>query len=316
MTAVKLSEGQLREQAIDWLLKLRDAPDDAQLNVDFNVWISSDTRHAEIYERVRCLMGDASRLLSSDPAFIQKASAQKRGLSTATSVSLSVCLAIATGAFFMLDVPLRLQADAISGTGERQTLNLPDGSELMLNADSAVSLAFGPSERRVIVLKGEVFATVAADKARPFVVEANGGTTTALGTAFDVEMAKAGTNVTVLEHSVRVDTADAISIRIEENQKVSYDAEGAISAVETVDPLSIAAWRQGRLVFENRPLSSVIAELERYIPGRIVIAGASVGDRRITGSFDLSNPQAVLRDLTVAFDVRLTRVGSYLTVLY
>lgn len=308
--------GFLREQAIDWLLKLRDTPDDEQLNADFDVWVSCDPRHAEVYERVRCLMGDASRLLSSDPAFIQKASAQKRAVSTATAATLSVCIAIATGAFFMLDVPLRLQADAISATGQRQTLNLPDGSELMLNADTAVSLVFGPSERRVVVLKGEVFATVAADKARPFVVEANGGTTTALGTAFDVEMARGGTNVTVLEHSVRVDTGDATSIRIEENQKVSYDAEGAISAVETVDPLSIAAWRQGRLVFENRPLSSVIAELERYIPGRILIAGASVGDRRITGSFDLSNPEAVLHDLTVAFDVRVTRVGSYLTVLY
>jgi len=317
MTADEPTVGKRREQAIDWLLKLRDAPDDMKLNADFEAWVASDPRHAEVYARVRCLMGDASRLLSSDPAFIKKASTRKSGSSTGRSLALSLCLALVTGAFFALDVPLRLKADAISGTAERQTLNLPDGSELILNADTAVSFKFSSSERRIVVLKGEVFATVAADKTRPFVVEANGGTTTALGTAFDVEMLKNGTNVTVLEHSVRVDVGDANrSIRIEENQKVAYDAEGSIGSIETVDPLSIAAWRQGRLVFENRQLSSVVAELERYLPGRIVIAGAKIGERRISGSFDLADPQAVLRDLTVAFDVGVMRVGPYLTILH
>lgn len=317
MTVGEQTLGKLREQAIDWLLKLRDAPDDMKLNADFEAWLTSDQRHAEVYERVRCLMGDASHLLSSDPAFIHTASTRKSGSSTGRSVALSLCLALVTGTFFALEVPLRLKADAISGTAERQTLNLPDGSELILNADTAVSFKFSSSERRVVVLKGEVFATVAADKTRPFVVEANGGTTTALGTAFDVEMSKNGTNVTVLEHSVQVEAGDANrSIRIKENQKVAYDAEGSIGSIETVDPLSIAAWRQGRLVFENRPLSSVVAELERYLPGRIVIAGANIGERRITGSFDLADPQAVLRDLTVAFDVGVTRLGPYLTVLH
>lgn len=317
MTTGDLTVSQLREQAIDWLLKLKDSPDDAQLNEDFDVWLSRDPRHAEIFERVRCLMGDASRLLSSDPAFVQKASADKRRASAARPVALSICLALATGAFFTFDVPMRLRADAMSGTAELQTLKLPDGSELMLNADTAVSFRFSSTERRIVVLKGEVFATVAPDKTRPFVVEANGGTTTALGTAFDVEMVKTGTSVTVLEHSVRVDAGNAsASIRIEENQKVSYDGDGSIGAVETVDPLSIAAWRQGRLVFEDKPLSAVIAELERYIPGRIVIASAAVADRRITGSFDLADPHAVLRDLTIAFDVDVTRMGPYLTVLH
>jgi transmembrane sensor len=317
MTADEPNIGKLREQAIDWLLKLHDAPDDMKLNADFEAWVASNPRHAEVYELVRCLMGDASRLLSSDPAFVHTASTRKSGSSTGRSVALSLCLAMMTGAFFALDMPLRLKADAISGTAERQTLNLPDGSELILNADTAVSFKFSSSERRVVVLKGEVFATVAADKMRPFVVEANGGTTTALGTAFDVEMSKNGTNVTVLEHSVQVEAGDANrSIRIKENQKVAYDAGGSIGSIETVDPLSIAAWRQGRLVFENRPLSSVVAELERYLPGRIVIAGAKIGERRITGSFDLADPQAVLRDLTVAFDVGVTRLGPYLTMLH
>jgi len=306
----------LREEAVDWFLQRRERPDDSALAADFDAWLTRDERHAKAYERVRCLMGDAGALLAADQAFLLKAT-RKRGNAKGKAAAAAIAGVSLLSGFYLTDMPMRLRADHMSGTAERQIVTTPDGSTITLNANSAIALRFSAKERRLLLLRGEIFVEVAPDAARPFSVEAAGGTTTALGTAFDIDMRNEATSVTVLEHSVSVETGQqGQNGRLNENQRVDYSSDGLLGSIETVDPSSIAAWRNGRFVFEDRPLSEVVETFERYLPGRIVVTRESLRRKRLSGNFDLSDPGAALADLAAALEIGVVRAGPYLTVLY
>jgi transmembrane sensor len=312
---VTARDRRMREQAVDWLVRLTGDPDDEALQLAFERWRAEDPAHAEIFARAQRAIGDASLLIRREPEFAQRA-VKRTGSRRKTATALAAIVSVGAGIFVALDGALWMQADVIAGKGERPILTLEDGSTLQLNAQSAVAYQFTSAERRIVLLRGEAFVQVAADSQRPFVVKAGGGTTTALGTAFDVNLTDDGTSVTVLEHAVSVATDAAMPPRrVAVNEQVSYDHDGRLGFVTPVDPFVAAAWRQGRLVFEERTIASVVEEIGRYVPGKILIADASVGARRVSGSFDLSDPVGALQGLAEAFDVKVTRIGPYVTIL-
>ncbi|MFO6380697.1 FecR family protein, partial [Pseudomonas aeruginosa] len=78
-------------------------------------------------------------------------------------------------------------ADHATGKGEVRILRLVDGSEVELDAQSAIDVAYDSRERRVRLLEGSAIfraAPRAGRETRPFVVESAGGSTRALGTRF------------------------------------------------------------------------------------------------------------------------------------
>jgi transmembrane sensor len=65
------------------------------------------------------------------------------------------------------------------------------------------------------------------------------------------------------------------------------------------------AWVQGRLIFDNCPLSEVLAELRRYYPGWIVNANTTLDQVAVTGNYRLDNPVDVVRSLAQITSARL-----------
>jgi len=315
MADVRKNEKKLRAQAVDWMLRLQEDPEDAALQERFQQWLNEDPARAVIYQRACRTMGDASHLLSSDLDFARNAA--HKPLARRRNVVAGLLLVLGSSlAFFLADGPMRLQADAMTGTGQPQSVTLADGSTVELNAESAIAIHLSPSERRITLLRGEAFFQVAADATRPFVVEAGRGTTTALGTAFDINLTQQGTKVVVTEHAVTVASEDGgRAHRLQEGEQISYDPDGRLQAAETVDIDTATAWRQGRIVFDNSSLSSVVEQIDRYIPGRIVIAQSDLADRGISGSLDLSRPEEALDAFANAIGIRITRLGPYLTIL-
>ncbi|MFX9169461.1 FecR domain-containing protein, partial [Acinetobacter baumannii] len=79
-------------------------------------------------------------------------------------------LALAAGLAGLSLTPLatRLRADHATGVGERRDLALADGSHVLLNTDSALSVDYTADRRGVALQRGEAFFAVARDPARPF----------------------------------------------------------------------------------------------------------------------------------------------------
>src|SRR5690606_33638330 len=92
--------------------------------------------------------------------------------------------------------------------GERRTETLPDGTEVVLNTDSALEMRYSKGRRYIEVKQGEAQFEVAHDASRPFVVSIGEDTVTALGTRFQVRREQGSAIVTLLEGSVEVVHSD------------------------------------------------------------------------------------------------------------
>jgi ferric-dicitrate binding protein FerR (iron transport regulator) len=111
---------------------------------------------------------------------------------------------------------------------------------------------------------------VASDPARPFVVEAAGGTTTALGTSFDIAINPGGAQISVTEHEVAIAAAGGTAI-VAEGQQLSYGPDLPTLVAHSADVEDEAAWRRGYLIFHDKPLGDVLAAIERHFHGRVLV---------------------------------------------
>ncbi|TCM38741.1 FecR family protein [Novosphingobium sp. ST904] len=236
---------------------------------------------------------------------VHKASGWARGL-----VAASVLLLIATQS---ADIALRLRADAITNTGERRSFALPDGSIALLNTDSAVAVDFADG-RHIRLLRGEAAFTVAPDPARPFVVEAGGGTVTALGTRFLVRLDGDETRVAVTEHSVRIDL-NAVSRLVREGEEAGYGRD-RISPLAGQSVHDTDGWTRGVIRVVNRPLADVVREIGRYRSGYILVLGDGLSQRRVNGVFRLDDPDRSIDAIGRSLGIRSTRIGGMVTILH
>ncbi|MFB9949061.1 FecR domain-containing protein [Rhizobium puerariae] len=307
---------EFQEQAVDWAIRLHDGGlSEAEL-VDLDRWLQHCPSHPQALDEARRILGETGAALARDPDFTRKL-IRRKSAGGNPLIPILLLAALGGGLFLWFDGPVWLRADVMSAANEMPVVTLPDGSRAFLNGESALAEHFTAADRRVVLLKGEAYFEVARDPERPFVVEAGAGTVRVTGTAFDINLVEGGTEVVVTEHNVLV-TGDASerSARLEAGQRLSYDAGGKLGQVETVTPGMEVPWRSGRLAFENRPLSTVVQEIFRHVPGKVVIARKSVADRRVSGSFDLSDPQEALSSFAQIFGLRIARAGNLMTVIY
>jgi transmembrane sensor len=206
-------------------------------------------------------------------------------------------------------------ADYRTRIGEQRMLQLSDGSTLVLNTASAVSIDFTAARRTVILHEGEVYFKVAEDADRPFEVRTENGRVRALGTAFDVKQQVEGMTVTVYEHAVRIAFSQGKTIeRLQKGERI-FSHEGRAAPIETVNLKEARAWREHRLIFKDVPLQQVIAELDRYRPGKIMILNESLGRHRVTGIFDPREPETALAVIENSLHLTGYRLPANLVLL-
>ena len=137
---------------------------------------------------------------------------------------------------------------------------------------------------------------------------------TALGTRFVVHEWAGTVTVAVQESAVTVRAPDRSEAIVGAGQNVSYDQQG-LGAVQLADVESETAWRRGKLIFEDRPLAQVLADVGRYRSGMIRVTDRDLLDLRVSGIFDVSNPDGVLDVIRRTLPVRTVELTRYLVLL-
>lgn len=270
----------------------------------FRAWLRRDPAHPLAFQQVEQFWSGLSQL--------PEARRRKRGLTRRRLVKGVAVLALAGGAFGAYR--FHPFADYRTGTGERRTIALSDGSRIELAASTAVSADLDGATRLVTLHSGEAYFDVASDAARPFAVETGRGRVTALGTAFAIADESQRTVVTVTEHAVRVEAA-ARSLRIDAGLQTEFDA-ASIDSPKPFDVNQALAWREGRLVFVNARLDRVIRELNRWRTGRLVIMNAALAAQFVTLIVNLEDIESALRQLQDALPLAQTNVTPLLTLLH
>lgn len=302
-------------EAVRWVSEQESGLLDAAGAARLDAWLEVP-RNAQAFARARALWSDMGEAVTRpDPAGALPAAQPAQRVRRATTASngrrwtalaatgLAATIALAA---IGLDLPTRLQADAFTQPGEQRVLTLDDGSTIQLNTDSAVDVAYEPGRRTVRLLRGEAAFSVAPDAGRPFIVEAGGGSITALGTRFLVRRRGSATQVSVTEHAVRASSQSG-SVVVNENHTSTFEPH-QIPTTPTASLIGIDAWTDGWLVFEDQPLSLVVAEIARYSSSPMSVVGRSVRNRRVSGAFRIDQPGQTVARLEQTLGVRATRL--------
>lgn len=195
--------------------------------------------------------------------------------------------------------------------GEQRSLMLADGSQVDLNARSQIRVRLEADARYVDLVRGQAFFKVAKDSNRPFIVSAADARIRAVGTAFDVNRARSGTTVTVLEGRVAVLShakSDSGSADVQPSDSPPpAPKELLLSAGEQVrlspavvwvpQPANVAAttaWTQRKLVFDGTPLQDVIEEFNRYNSRQLVIDDRPLDQFLVSGYYATPDPASLL----------------------
>jgi transmembrane sensor len=215
----------------------------------------------------------------------------------------------------------RIYADAVTGVGEVRTVQLPDGSSATLNTNSAICVRYTKDRRAVELLSGEADFNVVADATRPFVVEAGGGSTRALGTEFAVRRSADDVSVTAVEHSIVVNYTAREGLgghvaTLRPGEHVHYSYRAGMGEVLPADTGKIRAWMHGRLIFEDEPLGNVVAELNRYHQLVIFVTDSRLNSLKINGVFRTNDPVGAVDALERSIGVHSIRVTDYVILIH
>jgi transmembrane sensor len=194
---------------------------------------------------------------------------------------------------------------------------LSDGSKVELAPRSSIEVSYTDKVRELSLSSGEGYFSVAPNKERPFVVKVGSLNVRAVGTEFNVRRAEGRVVVTVTKGTVDVypGAAQQISaditrpgpggVRVSEGNEVTWATDTKAPMVAAIDTKHAATWRQGRLEYIQEPLSSVIADVNRYSTRQIVIGDKEVGQMSFTGTVLTDETGEWLRSLPSVFPVKI-----------
>lgn len=302
------------EQARVWFVRLRDEAASETDRRAFAAWLESSLLHRRAWQEIERLW---QRMDAVVPALRRQEAASVRAMPSRRAwmkQAAAAALVAGAGGAWLAASPA-VFADHRTAVGERRTIALADGSQVELGAGSALSVALGPAGRQLTLHHGQAFFQVAPDAARPFEVTAGNGRIRALGTAFDIRMAADTVHVAVTEHAVAVSAGPGGEVRLGEGEGLQYGPQGIAAAPLAVDIASVSAWRRDRLFFQDAPLGEVVADLDRYRRGRILILDDALSALPVTGLFLAAEADAALQTIEATLPVRLARLPGGLVVI-
>lgn len=343
MTASSQERKQAAREAARWLVVLEEDPDDAAIRDAFEAWRSASPVNAaawantsDIYDLMAQTppahqahwaphvagpeRSEPTRPVPRGPSHRPTADAMAGRRRPPRRVVLGIAAAAMAACLAVVMVPaalLRLEADVVTPTAELRTLDLPDGSTVRLGPDSALAVDFDGQERRVRLLKGEAFFEVTPDPHHPFRVATRAMTTTVLGTAFDVRLTEDGAAIAVRHGEVGVAYPAAqppVSERLTAGDWLRVGWSGGLRR-GTTPPDEVGAWMEGQIVARDRSLDSVIDDLRRSYAGVIVLTDGTLGDRRVSGVYNVADPEAALTAMAGAHGGTVHRISPWVLVV-
>ncbi|QBF26142.1 DUF4880 domain-containing protein [Pseudomonas tructae] len=275
------------DDALDWQVLLHSGNASASDKARYQRWCALSPAHAQAASEAEALWADLGQTRAAAEVVAPAPRRRRWGAALAASLVLAV-----VGYGGLQQAPALL-ADYHTGVGQQQRITLTDGSQVTLNSGSALSVDFSSGERRVLLKAGEALFEPAADP-RPFVVDAGAEPVQGSAAVFSVRRDGGGNRVVVAQGQARV---------------------GGRVLETSPDARAQTAWQRGKLIFNAKPLREVLAELERYQHGRIVLSDQQLAALQVSGVFDLNDPQGLLRTLEQRYALKVTYL-PWLAVVY
>ena len=194
-----------------------------------------------------------------------------------------------------------------SGYGSIEEVQLPDGSAVVLNANTELKVAddWNTGTREAWLVSGEAFFTITkkSDKAS-FVVHTARLDVTVLGTAFNVNLRQGATKVMLKEGKVNLQAHDGQSSLLAPGELAEY-FPGKKLALRKVESVNYYNWMDGKIVFDNTPLQDIARFIEDYYGVHTDIENDAIRKRTLSGQLPNDSLQLLLNALGVTMDLKI-----------
>ena len=234
----------------------------------------------------------------------------------AAAIVLPICIAFFT--YYLVDSSQTVGAPFIvkADKGDKATIELPDGTNVVLNSASQLSYLnnFGENGRRV-QLNGEAYFKVAHDEKCAFIVQVGDLEVKVLGTSFNVSAYEDAKDVTVvlLERKVGV-YAQKTSHIMKPGDKIEYNkATHKITATQ-VHPSDYIEWTKGNIYFEKESLENIMKTLSRIYDVEIRFDSNKLPNEYFTGTIPGGGIQNALNILMLTSPFYYEMDGSVIVL--
>lgn len=310
--------------AAAWVSREDRGPLEADARTARDAWLAADPRHRGAYLRARAVFLRAGRASALGHGFGHELALRngsparrhgRRWLQLVATVAMLAVVAIGLRPLFTDPGKVDYSTDL----GELLRVPLPDGSVMTLNSDSRVALRYNESERRVVLLRGEMLVTVTKNPLRPFLIESGDVDVVAVGTSFSVRKGEAGDLVVLVNEGIvdiRPDKSQFEPLRVHANHEAVASRDRGVSVRPLVEEAvhRRLAWREGLIFFEGATLADAAMEFSRYSDRMILIDDQRVAERRVVGVFSSSDPEGFAKAVadSLGLEVENRPEGVYL----
>jgi len=306
---------QILGEAADWLVQLQsgNATDDDHRAIQ--QWRGRSAQHAQAWQRAEAIMGDFRSVPSAIASETIKRIRRNKSIGRRQALNRIGLFLMAGPALWMAEHKLPWQewmADQHTAIGEQKNLTLTDGTQLLINTNSSLSIAFSASERRITLFKGEVLITTGHESSstyRRFIVQTRHGTARALGTRFSVRVEDRFSRLAVVEGAVEMRPGHSGSAVIVNAGEQSAFGSDSTAPVMPLDQASMT-WENGMMVAKNMRLADLLNELGRYRQG-VLRCHDAVADLTVSGAFSLRDTDASLRLLQSTMPINVSSLTRY-----
>lgn len=270
----------IREEAAKWFLRLQNAEPDHPDRSKFEAWLMQSTMHQDAYQSVSEAWQDfdSPKKLESLSQAMQRRKLdeeiKRRGRATtfakvASIAALGFCSLFAYQTWDNWYQAPVSQVAQTSQVGHIVGQYLADGTHLTLDAHSNVEVIYYRNKRLIKLKQGQAVFDVVKDQDRPFVVESANARITVKGTKFLVNMVDQKTYVAVDHGKVQVQALDNAGNTTEQTIMLTNGQVAEIKRAKPMrklnrDAISMFAFTQGSLVFEDASLNEVAETISRY----------------------------------------------------
>ncbi|MEW6438318.1 MAG: FecR domain-containing protein [Pseudomonadota bacterium] len=306
----------MQQEAVDWVHKLASGRATLADAEALKGWLRRSPLHAQAYadaSRVWKEFGPAARELRQrgeispglTPLPRASGALSRRAVlgGFALTASAAAGYAVFRPPFDLWPSFDELRADFRTRTGQQKQLALSGDVSVRLNTQTSLALrSSGEFTDRIELIAGEASFTAPKASRHSLVVLAASGATTANGARFNMRRDDTSVCVTCLEGDIRVERQGRV-VLAGPGQQVRYDDSGLEPAI-TIDPELVVAWQEGALIFRMTPLREVVDEINRYRPGRVILLNAALGEKPVSGRFQIDHMDEILVRLDQAFGAK------------
>jgi transmembrane sensor len=195
--------------------------------------------------------------------------------------------------------------------GERATLQLSDGTRVVLNVASRLEVPQSfDSRNRTVRLVGEAAFTVTHASGAPFTILARETRTTVLGTEFGVRAYQADSTVQIAVRTGKVSVDGVVLAARDVGRFGAQSVE--IRRGQSVD--AALGFMAGKLILTGGPLAEVVPALERWYDVDLRFGTPSLAAQRLEATLGPGSRTDLIQTLEFALRARVVADGRVLTI--